>query len=409
MNRKEQLQEYANLLANKGIAVKKGEEVWIEAELDQPEFVAMVVEACYKAGAKKVVVRWSYDKLAKLHYKYQSVGSLSKIPPYELAKYKYMSKKFPSRLYIMSEDPDAMKGVNMMKVAKCRMKSYPKIKPFVDKCDGNYKWCIAGVPGKAWAKKVFPKLPEDEAIEKLWDAILLTSRVDENGAVNNWNNHNADLKAKREKLGSLNLQYLEYKASNGTDFKVELIKGINWGAGEEIDSQGRDFNPNIPSEEVFTSPLAGSCEGKLVASLPLSYNGQLIEDFYICFKNGKVSEVFAKKNQPLLEQMVKMDEGAAMLGEVALVPFSSPINKSGILFFNTLYDENAVCHVALGAGFKDCLPNGGSITPEEAKKMGINDSMIHVDFMVGTKDLSIVGIDYNGKRTQLFKDGEWAF
>ena len=403
--KKELLQDYARLIAQMGAHVEKGEEVWIEAELDQPEFVYMLVEECYKAGAKSVEVRWSYDQMARLHYKYMTVGNLAKFKPYQLAKFKYMSQKLPTRIYIMSEDPDGLKGVNQMKMAKAQAKGYPKIKKFVDASNGRYKWCIAGVPGKAWAKKVFPKLSEEEAMEKLWEAILLTSRVDGN-AVQNWKDHNAFLVQQRTKLKELDLRKLYYKASNGTDFQVELIPGISWGAGVETAPNKGEFNPNIPSEEVFTSPYAGRCEGTLVASKPLSYNGELIEDFSVTFKDGKVSEVKARKNQKLLEQMIGMDEGAKMLGEVALVPYTSPINQTGILFFNTLYDENAACHVALGMGFKELLDV--NLSTEEAQAKGINDSMIHVDFMVGTKDLDIVGEDAKGNRHQIFKDGEWA-
>ncbi len=401
------LRDYARLIAQTGGHVVKGDEVWIEAELDQPEFIYMLVEECYKCGAKNVEVRWSYDPLAKLHYKYMTLGNLSKLSPYSLARFKYFAKKLPTRIYVLSEDPDGLKGVNQTKMAKSRAKIYPKIKKFRDAADGKYKWCIAGVPGKAWAKKVFPDLPEEEAIEKLWEAILTTSRVDGNDPVENWNKHNNFLVQKREQLKKLDLRKLYYKSSNGTDFEVDLIPGISWGAGiEEAPNKG-SFNPNIPSEEVFTSPIAGRCEGTLVASKPLSYNGELIEDFSITFKNGKVSEVRARKNQKLLEHMVNMDEGASMLGEVALVPYTSPINQSGILFFNTLYDENAACHVALGAGFKELLDV--NLSTEEAKAKGINDSMIHVDFMVGTKDLDIVGVDSKGQKHQIFKDGEWAF
>ena len=204
----------------------------------------------------------------------------------------------------------------------------------------------------------------------------------------------------------MDLRKLYYKASNGTDFEVELIPGVSWGAGIEEAPKKGVFNPNIPTEEVFTSPLRGKCEGTLVASKPLSYNGELIEDFSITFKDGKVSSVKARKNQKLLETMVSMDEGASMLGEVALVPYTSPINMSGILFYNTLYDESACCHVALGVGFKELLDV--NLTTEEAKEKGINDSMIHVDFMVGTKDLNIIGEDAKGVKHQIFKDGEWA-
>ena len=402
------LQQYAEMAVKIGVRIEKGDELWINANLDQPEFVTKCVDEAYKAGAKKVVVRWNYDPCNKLSYKYMTVGNLGKVPPYEVARWKYASKKMPAMLHIVSDDPDAMKGINQMKIAKATMKSYPKIKPFRDAMDGHYKWCIIAVPGKAWAKKVFPKLDEEKAMEALWDAILTCTRVDEKNTVENWKKHNAYLVEKRNKLHDLNLKCLDYKASNGTDFHVELIPNCIWGAGVEKTAEGKEFNPNMPTEEVFTSPFYGKCEGKLVASKPLSYMGSMIEDFYVEFKDGKVSKVDAKKGKAVLEQMVKMDEGACMLGEVAFVPFTSPINESGILFYETLFDENACCHVALGAGFGECIEGGSAMSTEECKKRGINDSMIHVDFMIGTKDLSIVGTTQDGKKVQIFKDGVWA-
>jgi len=402
------LRDYARLIARQGGHVVKGDEVWINAALDQPDFVTMVVEECYKAGAKLVSVFWRHAPTSKLDYKYASLGTLSKVSPYALAKMKYMVKKIPVTIHIVSEDPDAMKGVNQNKVTKSAMKRYPKIKKYRDAIDGKDKWCIAAVPGKAWAKKVFPKLSDEESIEALWAAILKTSRVDGNDPVENWNKHNAFLIGQREKLEKFNLRKLIYKASNGTDFEVELVEKMHWGGGvEEAPGKG-PFNPNIPSEEVFTTPMRGKAEGKLVASKPLSYNGELIEDFSISFKGGKVSEVKARKNQALLEKMVKMDEGASMLGEVALVPFESPINQTGLLFYETLFDENACCHVALGAGFPDLYPGAVDMNMEQRKAVGINESMIHVDFMIGTRDLSIVGVDKDGKKIQIFKDGTWA-
>ena len=407
MNEKK-LQQYAELVVKQGIRVMKGEEVWITASVDNHPFAVKVVEECYKCGAKKVVVDWYSDSASRLNYKYMTVGELGKVTNYNLAKFKYASKKLPSRLYIDSDDPDALKGINPQKIAKARMKQYPKIKPFRDLMDGKYKWCIAAVPSPKWAMKVFPGCSEEEAMEKLWDAIFFTCRVEESGTSENWDKHNAYLIEKRDFLGSLKLKYLKYHSSNGTDFKVELIKGINWGAGVEETSAGKMFNPNIPTEEVFTSPLAGTGDGLLVATKPLSYQGQLIEDFSIRFENGKAVEVKARKNQAVLEHMIKMDDNACKLGEVALVPYTSPINESGILFYNTLFDENAVCHVALGAGFKELLPDGNSLTTEQAYERGINDSMIHVDFMIGSPDLEIVGIDEKGKEIVLFKNGVWA-
>ena len=402
------LQDYARLIAFQGGHVVKGDEVWINAGLDQPDFVTMVVEQCYKAGAKKVTVFWRHDPVQKLGYKYQTLGELSKVSPITLARYKYWVKKLPTVIHIISDDPDAMKGVNQNKVTKSIAKSYPKIKKYRDAFDGKYKWSIAAVPGKAWAKKVFPKLSDEDALEALWTAILKTSRVDGNDPVKNWDNHNDFLVGQRKRLESLGLKKLIYKASNGTDFQVELVKGMSWGGGVEFAPNKGQFNPNIPSEEVFTTPMRGKAEGTLVASKPLSYNGELIEDFSISFKDGKVSAVKARKNQSLLEKMVKMDEGASMLGEVALVPFESPINQTGLLFYETLFDENACCHVALGAGFPELYPGALDMNMEQRKNVGINESMIHVDFMIGTRDLSIVGIDKNDKEVQIFKDGTWA-
>ena len=404
------IKKYAHLVAKVGLNVQKGEEVWVYAGLDQPEFVAMVVEECYMLGAKYVDVKFSYPPLTKLDYKYQTLASLGQVRPYTKAKLKYQTKKLPSMLYIDSDDPDGLKGVNQVKISKASQKRYPIIKPYRDKMEDKYKWCIVGVPGLAWAKKVFPHLSNEEAINALWDAILYTTRVDENDPVKNWEDHNNFLHEKQQKLISLDLRKLKYKASNGTDFEVDLIPHTVWGCGSETLKDGRLFNPNMPTEEVFTSPIAGKCEGTLVASKPLSYRGELIEDFSITFKDGRVSEVRAKKNQKLLEEMVKMDDCASMLGEVALVPFDSPINNSGILFYNTLYDENACCHVALGAGFIMTLPEAQErdVSVEEAKKLGINDSIIHVDFMVGTRDLSIVGVNEKGEEIEVFKDGNFA-
>ena len=402
------LRDYARLIACQGGHVIKGDEVWINAGLDQPEFVTMVVEECYKAGAKSVTVYWHHDPVQKLGYKYETVGTLSKVSPILMAKFKYWVKKLPTVIHIVSDDPDAMKGVNQNKVTKSMAKRYPKIKPYREAIDGKYKWSIAAVPSKAWAKKVFPNLSEEEAVEQLWAAILKTSRVDGNDPVKNWDDHNNFLINQRKKLESLKLKKLVYKASNGTDFQVELVDKMTWGGGVEVAPNKGQFNPNIPSEEVFTTPMRGKAEGTLVASKPLSYNGELIEDFSIGFKDGKVCEVKARKNQALLEKMVKMDEGASMLGEVALVPFESPINQTGLLFYETLFDENACCHVALGAGFPDLYPGALEMDAEQRKEIGINNSMIHVDFMVGTRDLSIVGIDENGKQIQIFKDGTWA-
>jgi aminopeptidase len=302
-----------------------------------------------------------------------------------------------------------MKGVNQQKLAKVSMKTYPIIKPYRDAMEDKYKWCIAAVPGVAWAKKIFPELSAEEAVDALWNAILTATRVANGDPIQNWKDHNAFLRSQRAKLDAMNLEKLVYHSANGTDFEVTLIEDSIWCGGTDVLHDGRTYNPNLPTEEIFISPYAGKCSGTVVATKPLSYRGELIEDFSITFEDGKVKSVKAAKNQKLLEQMVTMDPGAGMLGEVALVPYTSPINQTGILFYNTLFDENACCHLALGRGFAMTLKNAKDMSLEEVESRGINSSMIHVDFMIGSSDLDIKGITRDGKEVQIFKDGNWAF
>ncbi len=407
--RKAQLQRYAKLLAKTGLNVKKGQTVFIGAGLEQPEFVTMVVEECYKAGASEVYVEWSHQPVEKLSAAYRSLESMSTLKPWAKAKWEYKAENYSCRLFIESDDPDGMNGVDQEKMSAARRAMYPQIKPFRLAIENRHQWCIAAVPGKAWAKKVFPNLPEKKAMEEMWRVILKTSRADGKNPIKAWKEHNADLDARCSYLDALGLKALEYKSANGTDFYVELNEDGRFCGGKEKTLQGRVFNPNIPSEEVFTSPKAGAAEGIVYSTKPLSYMGELIENFSVRFAGGKVVEVKAEKGEELLKQMVSMDEGAGKLGECALIPYASPISESGVLFYNTLFDENASCHLALGSGFNECLKGFEHYTDEECKKRGINESMIHVDFMIGAKDMSIVGITKDGERVQIFKDGNWAF
>ena len=402
------LREYAKLIAVKGVNVQKGQEVWITAQLDQPKFVEMLVKECYAAGAKRVSVDWQHDPLTVLHSKYMTQSAMNELPNWQVEKMKYQAEILPARIYLDSEDPDGLKYAKQDKIAQEKIAKYPIRKPYIDSMDNKYQWCIAAVAGKEWAKKVFPNERVSSAVEKLWEAILYTSRADST-PIQNWERHNKDLHSKCDRLNSLGLKYLEYKSSNGTDLRVELLENAQFLAGSEKTLQGVEFNPNIPSEEVFTTPKAGAAEGVVYSTKPLSYQGALIENFHIEFKNGKVAKVYAEKNQQLLQQMISMDEGAKMLGECALVPQNSPINNSGILFYNTLFDEHASCHLALGRGFSNCFKDYGKYTQKDFDEMGVNNSMIHVDFMLGCDDLDIVGITKSGKRIQIFRNGNWAF
>ena len=407
--RKTQLKKYAKLLAKVGLNVKKGQSVFIGADLDQPEFVAMVVEECYKAGASEVYVEWSYQPVEKISAMNRTQESLSELKPWAKAKWEYKAKNYACRLFIESEDPDGMNGVDQQKMSAARRALFPQIKPYRLALENRHQWCIAAVPGKAWAKKVFPNLPERKAVEEMWKVILKTSHADGKNPIRAWKEHNANLDARCSYLNALGLQYLEYKSANGTNLTVELNEDSIFCGGKEKTLQGRIFNPNIPTEEVFTTPKAGSAEGIVYSTKPLSYMGELIENFSLRFENGKVAEVKAEKGEALLKEMVSMDEGAGKLGECALIPFESPINQSGVLFYNTLFDENASCHLALGHGFNECLKGFEKYTDEECKKRGVNDSMIHVDFMMGSRDMDIVGVTKTGERVQIFKNGTWAF
>lgn len=403
------LRKYAKLIARVGVKIRKGQDVVIQAELDQPEFVEMLTDECYKAGARKVTVEWSHQPLQKYHVRHRSLKTLSTLDDWEVAKLEHYADILPCRIYLISEDPDGLCGINQEKNAKALQARYKVIKPIRDKMENKYQWCIAAVPGVKWAKKVFPGERASRAVELLWEAILKTSRVDEDPE-EAWRKHNEDLARRCEYLNSLGIESLEYKSSNGTDLKVGMIPdALFCGGGEYALGSGNYFNPNIPSEEVFTTPKRGEAEGIVYSTKPLSYRGELIEDFSIRFEGGRAVEVKAKRGEELLKQMISMDEGAAYLGECALVPYDSPIRNSGILFYNTLFDENAACHLALGMGFSNCLKDYEKYTLDECRAKGINDSQIHEDFMIGSEDLSITAHTRDGRDVPIFRDGNWAF
>ena len=402
------LREYARLIVRCGINVQKGQDVLVYAGLDQPEFVQMVVEECYKAKAREVTVHWDYQPLQKIHTRYQSVKTMGTVAQWQKERQQHYCDTLPCRLHIISEDPDGLKGVNMQKVAKARQMTYPILKPYIDQREGKQQWCIAAVPGAAWAKKVFPGMRTSAAMEKLWEAIIATSRVNED-PVKAWEQHNKDLSDRCAYLNSLGIESLHYTADNGTDLTVGMIPEAVFCGGAEVSRQKIVFNPNIPTEECFISPMKGKAEGIVYSTKPLSYQGQLIENFSIRFENGKAVEAKAEKGGELLNTMISMDEGAAYLGECALVPQASPICQSGLLFYNTLFDENAACHLALGRGFPDTIANHHERTLAECRELGINESMIHEDFMIGCDTMNIDAICADGKVVPIFRNGNWAF
>ena len=406
---KNKLRSYAELIARLGVNVQPGQEVIIRSEPEQMEFLEMLTEQCYLAGASKVTVEWRCQALQKLDIKYQSDEVLGRVEPWEEQRLKEKSEKLPANIYLDSDDPDGLAGIDQDKWAKAQQARYKVTKPYRDAMENKYQWCVAAVPGVKWARKVFPGLDDETAVEKLWEAILKCSRADED-PMEAWRAHNARLKARCEWLNSLKLRRLVYKSEmSGTDFNVGLIPQMLFmGGAEGLPDSGVLYDANIPSEEVFTTPMKGDVEGLAVATRPLSYRGVLIENFSVRFEKGRAVEVHAEKNEEALRLMIAMDDGASMLGECALVPYNSPIRESGILFYNPLFDENASCHLALGDGYSSCLEDFEKYTLEETRALGVNESMIHEDFMIGTPDLCITGITEDGREVPIFVNGDWA-
>lgn len=407
--KKSLLKKYAELIVRSGIALKKGQTVVIRANVGIEPFTAMVVEECYRNGAKRVIVEWGSEECARAAYKKGKKENLAEVLPYEAEKEKWFNEELPCFLWLDSDDPDAMAGLNQDKMAFIRRKRMAALYPLKIQRENHYQWCIAGVPSPAWAKKVFPDLPRGKAVEKLWEAILATSRALDGNGIENWKKHDEDLKKRCAYLNSLRLKKLHYTSSNGTDLTVGLIPGVIFLGGGESTLEGTYYQPNIPSEECFTSPMKGEAEGIVFSAKPLSYGGTLIENFSIRFHEGKAVEVHAERGQEALESILSIDEGSAYLGECALVPYDSPINNTGLLFYNTLFDENAACHLALGVGFTNLYPDFEKYTEEEIHSFGINKSMSHVDFMIGSKDLSIIGTTEDGQEIAIFSNGNWAF
>lgn len=408
--KKSDLKKYAKLIVRVGANVKKGQEVWIYSNVSDEYFTKYVVEEAYKAKASRVRVEWQSDVLSELAYKYVPVKTLSKYEDFQLAKLQYMVDTLPCRIYIESSDPDALKNINQEKMMEVQKTVGPIVMKYREQIENKHQWCIVAIPGEAWAQKVFPECSKKKAVDNLWDAIFKCARV--NGdPIENWDIHNKNIHEHCDKINEMKFKSFKYKSANGTDFEVGFKKGTHFAGAMETTIDGKTFNPNMPTEECFTSPDKYSANGVVYATKPLSVYGNLVSDFGFKFKDGKVVEVIAenKDYKALLEQLIGLDEGASHLGEVALVPFNSPVNETGLLFYNTLFDENACCHLALGRSFNDVIDDYEHKTPEEINALDLNQSQIHVDFMIGSKDLEIKGTTFDGKEIVVFKDGVWAF
>lgn len=402
------IKNYAKLIARVGANIQKGQEVFITAELESRDFILLLAEECYRAGASNVFVEWKCQRFDKLAARFESVRALSCVESREEAKLAYQAETLPVTIKILSADPDGMKGADREKITLAQMARAAITKPYADAMTNRHQWCVAAVPSVGWAKKVFPEERANAAVEKLWQLILKTARADGKDPLTDWLWHNRELKEKCDALNAYKFVSLEYRSATGTNLKVGLIDKAKFISGKKSTADGKYFNPNIPTEECFTTPKKGEAEGIAYAVKPLSYGGELIENFWIRFEKGRAVACGAEKNEALLKSIIAMDEGAAYLGECALVPYDSPINRCGVLFYNTLFDENACCHLALGRGYSNTIENFADYMKSDFIEMGVNDSDIHVDFMIGAEDLEVTGVTADGERVAVFRNGTWA-
>jgi aminopeptidase len=405
----EKLREYAQLLIRVGLNVRKGQTLVISSPVECAFFARMCAEEGYAAGCREVVMSWSDDALSRMKYLHADDAVFDEVPLWRRHFYNDYAHEGAAYLAIDAADPENFKGVEPKRLTRTRQASGKALKEFdrLQMCSG-FPWCIASIPIPSWAKKVFPDVSADEAMEKLWDAIFAAIRIDGDGhAVEKWQTHIETLARRMKKLNELNFKSLHYTNSLGTDLTVELPEGHIWEAGNDVTLSGQTFIANIPTEELFTSPLKTGVNGVVYAAVPLAHDGNIIDGFHFKVENGKITEAHAEKGEKFLQAAISVDEGASYFGEVALVPYDSPISNQKILYYNTLFDENAACHIAFGEAYP-CLKGGQQMTKDELKERGLNDSITHVDFMVGTKDLSIVGTTHDGKEIPVFTDGNFA-
>ena len=402
--------KYASLAVNIGVNIQKDNILVISSPIETAEFARLITEEAYKSGAKDVIVHYGDQKLTKIKLENSSLETISNIPEWQAESYNYYARQEACFISISASDPDGLKGVPVEKIGASQKARTSALKEYFDNSMSNKcRWCVLSVPTLSWAKKVFPKVSDDEAMESLWDVIFKTVRVDTENPVNAWEKHNAYLEEKIKFMNDNNFKSVHLKSANGTDLNIELPEGHIWAGGSEGDVNGIPFNANIPTEEVFTLPKKTGVNGIVYSSKPLSYGGNLIDNFSITFKDGKAIDFTAETGYDVLKQMLESDEGAKYLGEVAFVPYNSPISNSKLIFFNTLFDENAACHLAFGRAYESCVKDADKYSEEELEKIGVNNSVIHVDFMIGTSDLEITGINKSGETVQIFSNGNWAF
>ncbi|MCJ0932803.1 aminopeptidase [Virgibacillus halodenitrificans] len=405
----QQIQEkYAELALRTGVNLQENQALMINAPIEGADFTRIVARKAYEMGAKDVHINWVDDELTLLKYENAPDEVIADYPEWKVKLHDSFAEDGAAILNIRSTNPDLLKDIDPSRVAKANKAAAEAMKNF-RKYTMNDKiaWTIISIPTGDWAQKIFPEKSKEDAIESLWDAIVKIVRVDKEDPVAAWEAHNETLKTAREILNKKNYKLLHFKAP-GTDLKLELPKGHIWKGGSAVTEGGTTFNPNMPTEEVFSMPHKYGVNGTVASTKPLNYGGSLIDNFQLTFENGKVVDFKAEQGEATLKHLLDSDEGARRLGEVALVPDESPVSQSGLIFYNTLFDENASCHIALGKAYPTNMEGGSSMSDEELDKHGVNDSLAHVDFMIGSKELDIDGVHEDGSTEAVFRNGTWA-
>ena len=403
------IEKYAELILKVGLKIKEGDKLVVRCPIEARDFAVECTRKAYELGAGEVVVDYRDQVISRLKYENESLDVLTDIPKHKVGKENYYMEKKAKYLSVTGSDPDAFKGIDAEKLFKSNLANSKALRDFSAKMMANYvSWIVVGASIPSWATKVFPDLEEDEAVRRLWFEIFNSVRLFEEDPIKALEDHVANLNRYSKFLNEDKFEKLIYKSQRGTDLEVGLPKGYIFAGAGDVNSDGEEFIANMPSEEVFSAPRLDGVNGKVYSTLPLNYNGNLIEDFYLVFKDGEVVDYDAKAGKEYLKNILDTDEGAKRLGEVALVSYNTPISMRKVLFYNTLYDENASCHFALGKSYPTCIEGGEKLSIEELKERGMNDSLTHVDFMVGDETTEIIGVKENGDQVQIFKEGNFV-
>ena len=406
----ELLKKYARLVVKVGVNLQDDQILVINSPLECAEFARLIAAEAFAAGAHDVVVSWGDEELARIRYAGGRKEIFTEFPEWRVRFYQDYAEQGAAFVSIAARNPEIFKDIEQEKLTLSAQAAGAALLEYRARLMNNENtWCVVSVPTAGWAKKVFPELGEEEAKARLWQEIFRTVRIEpETDPAAAWTEHIATLQKAAEFLNKQNFKTLHYKNSLGTDLTVELPEGHIWAGGAEKSATGVTFAANMPTEEVYSLPLREGVNGTVYASKPLIYNGNRIENFHLTFKEGRVVDFGAEVGEETLKELINMDEGSHYLGEVALVPYDSPISNSGILFYNTLFDENAACHLALGKAYPTCLEGGEKMDSVTLLQHGVNDSLVHEDFMIGTADLSIVGITREGEKVEIFRNGNFA-